>query len=155
MKVINMEALTVAYIPYVEFMNKSEEDRTKLTNRVEEIRKEMQDIAKLGDSLILDETTKNNYVLKFQNLQREAHSLEEKFRTETLPDHQDLYEEVIRELGSHIEEYAQATDLDLVIPTSQTFFYKSELDITDEVLSFLESKNLRVKEEVGTSDVPA
>jgi Skp family chaperone for outer membrane proteins len=142
MKIINMEILTESFTPHKEFMEESEKDRQQLTDRIEEIRTEMASIVRASESLILDDATKNSYVMKFQNLQKEAMSLEEKFRTETLSQHQERYEKVMMELGEHVEEFAKKSDYDIVIPSQNTIYYKKDLDVTKEVIQFLQTKNL-------------
>lgn len=140
--VIDFEEALRNYSPYHESLIKINSEKEKFSNRVEEIKQEMQGIIKTSNSLLLDESTKQQSIERFNKLQEEAIELEQNFRNDIVELQNKELENNFNTLSEIVEEWISNTDVDMILNRNQVIWTSSSYDATEVFLEVLKTKEL-------------
>lgn len=142
-RVVDFEILTRNFTKYQEGIQKIENHKQKFLEQVEPYRKEMENILMMSQSgIIIDQMTQKQRAEKFQKMQQEVMDLDNDFKVELQKLKSKLSSESYSYLESYITEWSVKNDIDIVLGTAEVVFSKPELDITNQILDVLKSKDL-------------
>jgi Skp family chaperone for outer membrane proteins len=142
-RVVDFEILTRNFTKYQEGIQKIENHKQKFLELVEPYRKEMENILMMSQSgIIIDQMTQKQRAEKFQRMQQEVMDLDNDFKVELQKLKSELSSESYSYLESYITEWSVKNDIDIVLGTAEVVFSKPELDITNQILDVLKSKDL-------------
>jgi Skp family chaperone for outer membrane proteins len=142
-RVVDFEILTINFTKYQEGIQKIENHKQKFLELVEPYRKEMENILMMSQSgIIIDQMTQKQRAEKFQRMQQEVMDLDNDFKVELQKLKSELSSESYSYLESYITEWSVKNDIDIVLGTAEVVFSKPELDITNQILDVLKSKDL-------------
>jgi Skp family chaperone for outer membrane proteins len=142
-RVVDFEILTRNFTKYQEGIQKIENHKQKFLEQVEPYRKEMENILMMSQSgIIIDQMTQKQRAEKFQKMQQEVMDLDNDFKVELQKLKSELSSESYSYLESYITEWSVKNDIDIVLGTAEVVFSKPELDITNQILDVLKSKDL-------------
>ena len=140
--VIDFEESLKNYIPYHESLKKINSEKSKFSDKVEEIKSEMQQIINTSQSLLLDEKTKQNSIERFNVLQQEAIKLEQNFRNDIVELQNKELEQNFNSLSEVLEEWISEQDVDIVLNKNQVLWTKKTFDTTSNFIEKLKEKEL-------------
>lgn len=145
-RVIDLELITKHYITYQEGIDEIRKVRDGFKDKVEPIRKELQNIiAQSSTGLVLDTLTQQEKAERFQSLQQELVSIDSDYKQQMNQLHGDLKIKTYDELEVIVSEWATQNQIDLVTGKMEVIFCNSKFDSTNEILDVLKSKNLWVE----------
>ncbi len=142
MYVVDFEKVLKNYSPYHDSLLKINGEREKFSNRIEEIKKEMEGIISTSKSLFLDEATQTKNANRFKELQAEGMKMESKFRKEVVELQNKELENNFAEITEIVQYWAKASEIDLVINKNQVIYTTEKLEATDSIIELLKEKNL-------------
>lgn len=141
--VVDFEKLTAIYKPYIDGVNEINNEREKFVQKLEPIRKEMQDLIKSFSSNIeIPGEDKQKKEIRYGQLQEEAYSLDEQFKEKAREMKDELNGRTFNELSAIIDEFIENKEIDMVIGKMEVVFVKPEFEITDGIIELLKEKNL-------------
>lgn len=147
-RVLDFEKITTHYLNYQKGLKKIKEEKDDFLKRLDPLKKEMENIIKLSSSgLVVDRTTEESRVRKFQQLQQEAMSLDNDFQYRMKEMRSELNEKSYDELEVIVSEWANKNSIDLVTGKMEVIFSNPKYDSTDEILEVLKEKDLFVEKE--------
>lgn len=139
---IDLELALKNYKPYHESLRKINSEKDKFSNRVEEIKKEMQGIIKSSQSLILDDSTKQQSIDRFNKLQEEAIEIEQTFRNEIVTLQNQELEKNFESISEIMEVWAKPLEIDMILNKNQLLWTSSSFDATQTFIEVLKKKDL-------------
>jgi Skp family chaperone for outer membrane proteins len=107
----------------------------------------MEDIIRMASSgLVVDKTTEQSRVSRFQQLQQEAMGIESEFQSRIKEMRGQLNERSYDELEKIISEWAEKNSIDLVSGKMEIVFSNPKYDSTKDILELLKEKTLFVEQ---------
>lgn len=141
--VVDFEKLTSVYKPYLDGVNEINTERDGFVQKLEPIRKEMQDIIKsLTSNIEIPGEDKQAKEIRYNELQEQAIGLDEEFKAKAREMKDKLNEKTFDELSAIIDEFIEGKEIDMVIGKMEVVFVKPNFEITDNVIELLKSKQL-------------
>lgn len=141
--VVDFERLTSVYKPYIDGVGEINKERDNFVEKLEPIRKEMQDLIKSFTSNIeIPGEDKQKKEIRYSELQEQAYSLDEEFKEKAREMKDELNEKTFNELSAIIDEFIENKEVDMVIGKMEVVFVKPEYEITDGIIELLKTKNL-------------
>lgn len=141
--VVDFEKLTSVYKPYLDGVNEINKERDGFVQKLEPIRKEMQDIIKsLTSNIEIPGEDKQAKEIRYNELQEQAIGLDEEFKAKAREMKDKLNEKTFDELSAIIDEFIEGKEIDMVIGKMEVVFVKPNFEITDNVIELLKSKQL-------------
>ena len=141
--VVDFEKLTSVYKPYLDGVNEINKERDGFVQKLEPIRKEMQDIIKsLTSNIEIPGEDKQAKEIRYNELQEQAIGLDEEFKAKAREMKDRLNEKTFDELSAIIDEFIEGKEIDMVIGKMEVVFVKPEFEITDGIIELLKSKQL-------------
>lgn len=144
---VDFEEVLQKFIPYHESIEKIQEEKSKFSNEIESIKKDMESIINSSRSLLLDEKIQMENAQRFKDLQTKAIKLESEFRSEIVELQNSELEKNYESISHLIDSWAKKADIDLVINKSSAIFVNSRIDATEHILNILKDNNLYKSEE--------
>lgn len=145
LRIIDFQELTAHYKNYREGVSEIENKKEDFLNKLEPIKKEMNEILRYAQSgLIVDEQSQKLKSERFQALQQEAVSLDNDFKFELKKMSDDLNEKSYDELSEIIQNWSKENNIDIVIGKMEVVFNKPEFESTEDIIQILKEKNLYV-----------
>lgn len=142
-RVLDFEELTKHYVNYQNGLKEIGVEKDNFVKRVEPLKKEMEDIIRMASSgLVVDKTTEESRMARFQQLQQEAMGVESEFQSRMKEMRGQLNEKSYDELEKIISEWAQNNSIDLVSGKMEIVFANPKYDSTKDILEVLKEKNL-------------
>lgn len=142
---VDFEEIIKKFHPYVEQMRELDKFKSDHYTDIDNIKKEMDKIISASKSgLILDESMKQQYTVKFRELQVEGSSKENLFRTEAAEMQSRIMEDNFNEISLIIDEYCKSRKIDMVVSRSQVVFVDKAYDLTEYINDIILEKGLAV-----------
>jgi Skp family chaperone for outer membrane proteins len=142
-RVIDFDLVTKNYTVYQEGMADIRKVRDGFKDRVEPIRKEMQNILLQSNSgLVLDTLSQQERAERFQKLQQDLVEIDGDYKKQMQELHDSLNVKTYDELKVIVSDWAIQNSIDLVTGTMEVIFVNSNYDSTEEILELLKTKNL-------------
>lgn len=139
---VNFEHLIKNYTLYQNSLKELELGKEKFTNKVDEIRKEMEMIVSSSRLLVLDESLKNQNSMKLRELQSEGLKLESEFRSMISQRQNEILEKSFSEIAEIAKDWSIKNGADLVLNINAIIFSKNEHDVTQKIIDILREKDL-------------
>lgn len=140
---VDFEEVIKKFQPYVDQMMELDQYKMKHYTEIDSIKKEMESIINASKTgLILDENIKQQYMMKFKDLQTEGVNKENSFRSEVGERQSKIMEDSFNQITDIIDEYSKKAKIDMIISKSQVVFVRKEYDITDIIIDVIKEKNL-------------
>lgn len=140
--VLDFEEVLKNYVGYHQSLTSINTKKLEFTDQIEGIKNEMEKLIKSANSLILDDKTKALSAQKFKELQQQGMMVESEFRA-TIGEFQNTeLEKNFAEVTDLVNEWVLNKEIDLIVNKNQTIFVKPELEITNNFVEFLKTKNL-------------
>lgn len=149
--VVNFEKVVNSYKVYQDSISNLDMEKEKFSQRVSEIRSEMESIINGSRMLVLDQSLKEQNNIRLRELQSEGIKLESEFRQVLSEKQSSILESCFSDISKIVNEWSTNNGADMVLNSNSVFFAKGDRDITDKILGVLMSKDLyvEVKEEVN------
>lgn len=145
LKTVDFQILTSNYVKYRDGVEEIENKKKEFLEKIEPLKKKMNDIIKYAQSgLIVDEQSQKSKSQDFQDLQREAISMDNDFKYEIRQMSDSLNEKCYDDLEEIITEWSINNNIDLVLGKMEVVFNKPEFEATNEILDILKEKGLYV-----------
>jgi len=125
--------------------------KNKFITKLGPIKTEMESIINAAKSgLVLDANTQREKEQKFSELQQEAMSIDNDFKSSMRKLHDELNKITFDELSDFVNTWANENSIDLITGKMEVVFANDKYDATNDILEILKEKNLYVeyKEEV-------
>ena len=146
-RVLDFEKLTRHYVNYQDGVKEINQEKDNFVKRVEPLKKEMEDSIRMASSgLVVDKTTEQSRVSRFQQLQQEAMGIESEFQSRIKEMRGQLNERSYDELEKIISEWAEKNSIDLVSGKMEIVFSNPKYDSTKDILELLKEKTLFVEQ---------
>ena len=108
----------------------------------------MESIIKMASSgLVVDRSTEESRMARFQKLQQEAVGIDSEFQARIKEMRGELNEKSYDELEIIISEWAEKNSIDLVSGKMEIVFANPKYDATNEILDVLKEKDLYIENE--------
>lgn len=122
-------------------INKLRDDHIEM---MEKKQKELETIANSAQSLILDDSQKRDMEIRFNTIQQEMVVADEKVRENMVESRKSLVDKSSKELNKLIKKYVKQStdDIDYILSRQASLFANGDLDITDDIIDFMKSKDL-------------
>lgn len=147
-RIIDFQELTAHYKNYREGINRIEEKKKEFLEKLEPLKKEMNDIIRYAQSgLIVDSESQRVKSERFQLLQQEAVSMDNDFKYEVKKMSEEINQKSYDELSKIIEHWSVENNIDMVIGKMEVVFNKEEFEATSDILEILKQKELYVEYE--------
>lgn len=144
-RIIDFQELTAHYKNYREGINRIEEKKKEFLEKLEPLKKEMNDIIRYAQSgLIVDSESQRVKSERFQVLQQEAVSMDNDFKYEVKKMSEEINQKSYDELSKIIEQWSIENNIDMVIGKMEVVFNKEEFEATSDILEILKQKELYV-----------
>jgi Skp family chaperone for outer membrane proteins len=140
--IVNFEQIIKNYTPYQNSSKEIENEKNKFTNRVQEIKNEMETIVNSSRLLVLDQSLKEQNGLKLRELQAEGMKLESEFRYMISQKQNEILEKNFSEISDIVKKWATDNKADIVLNNNSIVFSKESLDVTDKIVDILKKENL-------------
>lgn len=151
-RVIDFERLTAHYKNYREGIDEINQERKKILELVEPIRKEMNRIiASSTNGLIIDGKTQEQQAKKFQELQQELVSIDNDYKVKNKQMVDKLNVKTFDELSIIVEDWAELNSIDVVSGKMEIIFCNDKYDVTDDIIEILKEKELYVEREIESN----
>ncbi len=145
-RIADFEILTRNYKVFVDGKTKINERKDFFLKKIEPLRKDMELIIKSANSsLIVDQSSQQQRMERFKQLQEDAMRYDNEFKQEFKKMNDELTLNVYNDLEKIISEWAEKNDIDLVTGKMEVVFVKPEFNITDQILEVLKEKDLYVE----------
>lgn len=142
-QLVDFEKVIKSYKPYSLGVQKMELDKNSHIEKMEPIRKEMENIiATAKSNLIIDEAMQKNSIERFKNLQQEAMSCDNEFKMGMSKFQEELLKKTYENLTNIISEYGKENGIDLILSKSEAIYASNNFDITNTILDLLKNKDL-------------
>lgn len=141
-KIVNFEKLSKHYKLYQEGLININLKKDEFLTKLEPLKNSMQDIMNISQR---GETVTDAMKQEYEVLQDEAVQIDGDFRHEIKKMNDELSREVYLELKELIGEWSSSNDVDMVIDDSNVVISKVGVDITDDILEIIKSKDLFIK----------
>jgi Skp family chaperone for outer membrane proteins len=132
---IDLEKVLNNYKPHLESKNEVEEQKKVFSDRIDEIKMEMENIIKFSQSLLLDENTKNQNMNRFRQLQQEAIELETKFRVDIVQLQNEKFDENLENIKKILKDFSEKENIDYILDKNSAFYVRPDFDVTEKVIS--------------------
>lgn len=147
-RVVDFEKVTHHYKIYQDGIQKIEDYKDEIIEKVDPIRKQMQNILTTAQSgIVIDSLSEQQRMQKFQSLQQELVSIDKDAKIEITEMRDNLNKLVYSELEKMINDWSVENNIDIVIGKLEVVYLKSQYEITDEILNILKSKGEFIEEE--------
>jgi Skp family chaperone for outer membrane proteins len=147
-RVVDFEKVTHHYKIYQDGIQKIEDYKDEIIEKVDPIRKQMQNILTAAQSgIVIDSLSEQQRMQKFQSLQQELVSIDKDAKIEITEMRDNLNKLVYSELEKMINDWSVENNIDIVIGKLEVVYLKSQYEITDEILNLLKSKGEFIEEE--------
>jgi Skp family chaperone for outer membrane proteins len=144
-RVANFEKLSQHFTVYQDGIKSLEEKRNEFLEKIEPIRKEMQQILLASQSgLVIDNKTEKQRMERFQLLQEQAQTIDKDAKFHLAVQKDDLTREVYKKLEEIISEWSIANSIDIVIGKLEVVYMNDRYEITDTIIDILKGRNLYV-----------
>ncbi len=144
--ILDFESVLKNYLPYHESLKKIQSNKQEFSDKIDQIKTEMERIVKSSQSLILDDNTKVKNANRFKELQSQGISLEAEFRNNISELQNNELDKNFKEIQDIASEYSTLNGYDIVLNKSQVVFLKEEFDITNDIISLVKEKGFFVDE---------
>lgn len=145
-RIADFEILTRNYKVFVDGKTKINERKDFFLKKIEPLRKDMESIIKSANSsLIVDQSSQQQRMERFKQLQEEAMRYDNEFKQEFKKMNDELTLNVYNDLEKIISEWAEKNDIDLVTGKMEVVFVKPEFNVTDQILEVLKEKDLYIE----------
>lgn len=145
LKIADFGELTRHYYKYKEGLDKIEEEKIKILEIINPIKKEINSIITQSSSgLIVNNQTKEDLSIRFQELQEELLKIDNEFKLKVREMSSNLNEVCYSDLEKIITDWSIENNIDMVIGKMEVVYNKPELEITDKILDILKDKNFYV-----------
>lgn len=146
-RVLDFESLTKHYVNYQNGLKEIQGEKDKFMKRLEPLKNEMESIIKMASSgLVVDRSTEESRVARFQQLQQEAMSIDNEFQSKMNEMKSELNERSYDELEEIISEWSKNNSIDLVTGKMEVVFANPKYDSTNDILQVLKDKDLYVEQ---------
>jgi len=150
-RVLDFDILTKNYKNYQDGLKNIAGEKNKFITKLGPIKTEMESIINAAKSgLVLDANTQREKEQKFSELQQEAMSIDNDFKSSMRKLHDELNKITFDELSDFVNTWANENSIDLITGKMEVVFANDKYDATNDILEILKEKNLYVeyKEEV-------
>ena len=150
-RVLDFDILTKNYKNYQDGLKNIAGEKNKFITKLGPIKTEMESIINAAKSgLVLDANTQREIEQKFSELQQEAMSIDNDFKSSMRKLHDELNKITFDELSDFVNTWANENSIDLITGKMEVVFANDKYDATNDILEILKEKNLYVeyKEEV-------
>ena len=145
LKIADFGEFTRHYYKYKEGLDKIEEEKNKILGIIQPIKTEINSIITQSSSgLIVNNQTKENLSIRFQELQEELLKIDNEFKLKVREMSSNLNEVCYNDLEKIITEWSIENNIDMVIGKMEVVYNKPELEITDKILDILKDKNFYI-----------
>ena len=142
-RVVDFDALTKNYTKYQDRILALARTRNSFIDKINPIKDEMESIINAANSgLILDRKTQEEKNQRFSELQEQAMSIDNEYKTTMKAEQDDINKKTYDELAEIISEWTNGKEIDLVIGKMEVVFRKESAEITNEILEVLKTKEL-------------
>ena len=142
-RVVDFDVLTKNYTKYQDGVKNLASIRNSFIERMDPIKSEMESIINAANSgLILDRKSQEEKNAKFSELQEQAMSIDNEYKTTMKNGQDELNKATYDELSEIINDYIGDKNVDLVIGKMEVVFTKESAEITNDILELLKEKNL-------------
>jgi Skp family chaperone for outer membrane proteins len=142
-RIVDFEKVTKHFITYQNGMTEIKKVRNEFKNKVEPIRKEMQNIiAQSSSGLVLDTLSQQERSERFQKLQQELVNIDNDYKHEMNEMHGKLNVKSYDELEVLITEWAKENSIDLISSKMEVIFVSEKFDVTSDIIELLKTKEL-------------
>lgn len=142
-RVVDFDALTKNYTKYQDRILALARTRNSFIDKINPIKEEMESIINAANSgLILDRKTQEEKNQRFSELQEEAMSIDNEYKTTMKAEQDDINKKTYDELAEIISEWTNGKEIDLVIGKMEVVFCKESAEITNDILELLKTKEL-------------
>ena len=142
-RVVDFDALTKNYTKYQDRILALARTRNSFIDKINPIKDEMESIINAANSgLILDRKTQEEKNQRFSELQEQAMSIDNEYKTTMKAEQDDINKKTYDELAEIISEWTNGKEIDLVIGKMEVVFSKESAEITNEILEVLKTKEL-------------
>lgn len=139
---VSIEKILGSYVPYQKDMIEIENIKNQFSQKVNEIRSEMESIANQSKLLVLDTSIEKKNQLRLRELQGEGMKLESEFRMMISQKQESILDKNFNEISELINVWADNNNVDMVINSNSVLFSRKSLDVTEEISSMLKLKDL-------------
>lgn len=141
-KTVNFEMILKGYKPYNDGLEQLESYKNEFSQKVEDIKKEMEQIISSSRVLVLDQQTKEKNAMRIRELQAEGIRLEGDFRNQITERQNKILEDCFTQITEIVELWSQENGIDLVINSNSLVWSKDNFDVTGEIISIIMEKGL-------------
>jgi Skp family chaperone for outer membrane proteins len=153
--ILDFEEVLKNFIHYHESLKSIQKDKQDFSDLINDIKKEMENIANSSRSLILDDTTNQKNQIKFKELQTKALQAESEFRSNIVVKQNDELEKNFKQIMEIVEEYSKSNGIDLVVNKSSVVYVNPDMEITSKIIDEIKQKNLYQEYTDGMYEVVA
>lgn len=140
--IVDFEMVLKNYSPYHESLDRINKEKQKFSDKIDEIKKEMESIISTSKSLFLDEANKQKSANRFKELQSEGMKLDSDFRAEIVEMQNQELENNFSDITELVKMWGNASGVDIILNKNQTIFSIDKLDATETVINILKEKDL-------------
>ncbi len=140
--IVNFEQVIKNYTPYQNSTKEIELEKADFTNKVDEIKREMEGIVSSSRVILLDQASKEQNAMRLRELQGEGMKLESEFRYKISQKQNDVLEKSFREISTIVNTWSKENNADMVLNNNSVVFYKESFDVTDKIIKILKENNL-------------
>ena len=147
-RVVDFEIVTHHYKKYQDGVQKIEDYKSEILNKVDPIRKEMQSIISAAQSgVVVDNLNEQQRMQRFQSLQQELVNFDKEAKVQISEMRDKMTKEVYAELEEMISNWSISNNINVVIGKLEVVYVSEQYNITDVVLDMLKLKDEYVEEE--------
>jgi Skp family chaperone for outer membrane proteins len=140
--ILDFEEVLKNFIHYHESLKSIQKDKQDFSDLINDIKKEMENIANSSRSLILDDTTNQKNQIKFKELQTKALQAESEFRSNIVVKQNDELEKNFKQIMEIVEHYSKSNGIDLVVNKSSVVYVNPDMEITSKIIDVIREKSL-------------
>jgi Skp family chaperone for outer membrane proteins len=140
--IVNFEQIIKNYTPYQNSTKEIELEKINFTNKVDDIKREMEGIVSSSRVILLDQASKEQNAMRLRELQGEGMKLESEFRYKISQKQNDVLERSFQEISIIVNKWSKENNADMVINNNSVVFYKENFDVTDKIINILKENNL-------------
>ena len=140
--ILDFEQILKNFKPYHESLHKIRAHKKDFSDKIDEMKKEMETIVNSSRSLLLDDTTQTRNQNRVRELQTEGMKAESEFRSSIIDLQNNELEKNFSAISTLVEEWCKANKVDMILNKNAVVYVSSKNEITDKIESFIKEKGL-------------
>ena len=153
--VLDFEQVAKCYKPYVEGIYALEQRAQDHREAINSLQTEAEGIIKSEESLVLDDSTKQENRQRIQALQQEAMLKDQTFKADADETQRKLVGEAYEGITNVVNKFvSDSDDVDMVLNRSEVVYFSEDNNITEKIIEELKTADLYTEQRLRGPEQP-